>query len=248
MTTQLVINVYPTQNCLSGEVLAALEKAMALLTPVFWHRAAVVLDEDDEERVSVASSLPVAVSQKVTTRGGIGQVIVIGLPETDPSVDIVGSIKTTPIESNRIAVEFETSEDGPVALSIALIRLLATLIPIRYAVGYTRDERHAKNLIRDQSGVRAVGVDFHKALPGLYWMNYFGRGCVNQIGRELLASAPAHGVDAVGEGLLLQLAARPSDWDTAEYRHTEIRVLTHIGPQFFFSKDDPTRATIAPIF
>jgi hypothetical protein len=36
------------------------------------------------------------------------------------------------------------------------------------------EEYHAKNMSTEGGGVRAIGIDIGKYLPGLYWLNFFG--------------------------------------------------------------------------
>lgn len=40
----------------------------------------------------------------------------------------------------------------------------------------------------------------------------------------------------------------PLAWETPECREAERRVLDHLGPQYFFSRDAPDRQTVAPPF
>jgi len=46
----------------------------------------------------------------------------------------------------------------------------------------------------------------------------------------------------------LRLFDDPRKWASPEYKAVERRVLDHIGPQYFFSKDQPNRKTTAPDF
>ena len=61
---------------------------------------------------------------------------------------------------------------------------------MRYANSHLDSEFHAKNMIDDETGVEAIGVDITDAIPGLYWLNYFGaRACLDLIGRERRSGA-----------------------------------------------------------
>jgi len=123
-----------------------------------------------------------------------------------------------------------------------------TVPELWYAHAEMADEFAAKNLLCDSSGCEAVGVDISKSLPGLYWLNYFGKPYVELIGRNRLLSAPAHEVADFGNGVLVMIGDQPEEWDTHGYRLTESRVLDHLGRTFFFSKAEPRRATVAPAF
>jgi hypothetical protein len=108
-------------------------------------------------------------------------------------------------------------------------------------------EYDAKNISREGGGMRAVGVDISRALPGIYWLNFYGRTCRDRIGRERLLTAPAAQVREVDDGVLLMLHPDPAAWDTPEYKATEGRVLEHLGPHYFFSKEAPDRQTVPPV-
>src|SRR5215211_4977297 len=94
--------------------------------------------------------------------------------------------------------------------------------------------------------IQAIGRDFGRHLPGLFWLNFFGRRYRELIGEQRLASAPAARLAAVDGGMLISLGPDPLAWDTAEYAIAEQRVRDHLGTQLFFSKAEPERPTIAP--
>jgi hypothetical protein len=93
-----------------------------------------------------------------------------------------------------------------------------------------------------------MGGDASRHLPGLYWLNFFGKPYCDLMGRERLLSAPVAEVLEMGDGILLRLADDPRKWSSLEYKAAERRVLEHIGSQYFFLKDQPNRKTIAPDF
>ena len=71
---------------------------------------------------------------------------------------------------------------------------------------------------------------------------------MNLMGRDRLLSAPAYEVREVDEGVLLALSEDPRIWSSAEYKAIEHRVVDHLGKEYFFSRDEPERKTIAPDF
>jgi hypothetical protein len=103
-------------------------------------------------------------------------------------------------------------------------------------------------MIDDETGVRAVGASITHAIPGLYWLSFFGRPYVDLMGRERLLSAPAYEAKSVDDGVLVALDASADAWETAVYREREQAVIEHLGKQYFFSRHDPSRQTIAPDF
>jgi hypothetical protein len=124
--------------------------------------------------------------------------------------------------------------------------LCATVSPV-FGHAELTSEYDAKNLSFDGQCLMAVGIDVSRALPGIYWRNFYGRSITERISRERLLTAPATEVREVDGGILLALAEDPTTWNTPEYRLLERQVLNHIGPQFFFSRDDPDRQTVPPV-
>lgn len=98
------------------------------------------------------------------------------------------------------------------------------------------------------SGARALGRDISRYLPGLYWVSYFGSLYCDLIGKERLLSAPAYASESVADGILLRLSERSKDWMSAVYNDRKSRVLAHVGPRFFFSKEGTGAAYDAPDF
>lgn len=117
-----------------------------------------------------------------------------------------------------------------------------------HAYAHLQGEYDAKNMSHEGGGLRAIGVDVSKALPGLYWLNFFGQPYRDLIGRQRLLAAPAHEVREVDDGVLLMLHPDPEAWDAPEYREAEQRVLDHLGREHFFDRDHPDRRTMAPAF
>jgi hypothetical protein len=154
--------------------------------------------------------------------------------------------------ANRIWVEvFQRAavEDRPCSdWAHDLFEALIGRLPIRYANARLDAEYSAKNMIEDESSAMAIGANIVKAIPGLYWLNYFGDAYVKLIGQQRLLSAPAYEVNQIGGGVLIGLDALPDRWTTAEYREREQRTIAHLGEQFFFSRHDPQRKTVAPDF
>jgi len=125
---------------------------------------------------------------------------------------------------------------------------IASRMSVRYANVRTDEEYYAKNMIDNETGTRAIGANFSRATPGLYWLNFFGRPYLDLIGRERLLSAPAFEVKPVDDGVLIALDASADAWQTPAYQHREQAVIEHLGKQYFFSRYDPDRVTVAPDF
>lgn len=110
------------------------------------------------------------------------------------------------------------------------------------------EEFDHKNISHEGGGTMAVGVDVSRHLPGLYWLNFFGQAYRDLIGREKLLSAPAYEVREVDDGVMLALHSDPRAWTTDEFGSRERAILEHLGPEYFFNKDDLSKPTIAPHF
>jgi len=68
------------------------------------------------------------------------------------------------------------------------------------------------------------------------------------MGQERLLSAPAYEVKSVDDGVLIALDSSADAWETVAYREREQAVIEHLGKQYFFSRHDPGRQTVAPDF
>lgn len=140
-------------------------------------------------------------------------------------------------------------EGTPAALWVGqFVEAAVSRIPIDHGFACTSEEFDAKNISHEGGGTEAVGRDISKALPGLYWLNYFGEIYCDLIGRDRLGSAPAPYIHEVGNGMVLTVSGDPTAWESGGYRAAEEKILEHLGPQYFFWKANPERETIAPAF
>ncbi len=104
------------------------------------------------------------------------------------------------------------------------------------------DEYWAK-VMSDAPRVEAVGRDFGRYLPGVFWLNYFGRPYVDLVGDRLRS---VRGGEPVGDGVLVPVGDDPRRWDDpATVRH-EWDVREHLGPELFFSKGEPDQPGAVP--
>jgi hypothetical protein len=129
-----------------------------------------------------------------------------------------------------------------------LFRALCEHLSPWHGIAQMLDEFYAKNISHEGGGTRAVGRDISRYLPGLYWLNFFGRPYRDFIGRERLLTAPAHEVKELDSGVLLSIHKDAKAWNTLAYQAKEEQILQHIGHEYFFSKSDPNRTTTAPDF
>ena len=150
---------------------------------------------------------------------------------------------------NTIAIQVLTRKVGNVSAK-QFVRSFAEDACIKtspfYAHGHTPMEREAKNISRDDGGMMAIGLDVSRYLPGLYWLNFFGAPYCELIGNERALTAPAHEVKAVHNGILVVVDEDPEMW--CESNNKNAAVLTHLGDNLFFQRDQPRRQTVAPTY
>lgn len=113
-----------------------------------------------------------------------------------------------------------------------------------WAAAYESSEYAAK-VMSQGAMIRAVGRDFLRSLPGIFWLNFFGSRYVEFIGRQRLLSAPAR-VEEVDGGVLVALDEHPADWTSTQRQQIEEAVRGAIGNDLFYSQDAPDRLTRAP--
>jgi hypothetical protein len=147
---------------------------------------------------------------------------------------------TLPVALNRLAIEIVGSEpmDGRLPHDLAHLILveLARRLPLRYAMASLREEEPTSS-----------PASLEEALPGLYWLNYFGAPYLELIGKSRLLTASAE-VMEVGEGVLLALDRSPSSWQEEAYMRKKAEVMQHLGQVYFFDPAHPDGKTAAPVF
>jgi hypothetical protein len=149
---------------------------------------------------------------------------------------------------NRITLQVRRPKvdrsSGDTWLREAFEILCARLSPAWGFVGHPRE--YWVKVMSDPPRIEAVGRDFGRFLPGVFWINFFGRRYRELIGSDRLLSAPAGRVAPIDEGVLIAIADDPATWDTVEYAVGEQRVRGYLGDELFFSKAEPERLTVTP--
>jgi len=222
--------------------------------------------------LSVPGVLAKAVRERAMERGDLFQQLtkqladsaprVFGQAEfagSDPSLVVVVSVDENILSragdkmvwGNRIALQVGRSTVNRVPAVTwgrrAFEALCQNLSP-QYGHAEIFAEYEAKNISHEDGGTRAIGLDVGKHLPGLYWLNFFGEPFCTLIGAERILAAPALETRRIDRGVLVALANDPIAWNTSEYKLVEARVRDHLGHQYFFSRDQVDRRTIAPNF
>jgi hypothetical protein len=104
-------------------------------------------------------------------------------------------------------------------------RELSITSSLVYARAVSTAEFQHKNIVSDEAGVRAVGVDFSEGLPGLYWLTAIRHPYIEQIKKGRLATCPAHKYIILNEAFLICLSNSPDQWSTENYKQTEHAAL-----------------------
>lgn len=249
----LLCEFFVSRPLFAQEQLDALQQTIDELLPSWSVGLRVARDENSPNGIVVgrADRLFSCIHQVARPKRGMGSAVLTGSYE-GVSFFLTHCEGEPPPELNELTIEVygpPTVEGQPTsAWARAFFEAMTVRLPISYGNVHSAEEFAAKNMIDDETGVRAVGRLLGKSLPGLYWLNYFGRPYVDLMGRERLLSAPAYEAKPAGDGVLVMLDASPESWQTIAYRHREQATLAHLGKQFFFSHSDPDRKTIAPDF
>jgi hypothetical protein len=146
-----------------------------------------------------------------------------------------------------IWVERKDVEGMPAAQWIAgAFAKLCQMMDFMYGFAYHNGEYYSKNMDAVRGG--AIGVDPSRYLPGLYWLNFFGKPYVQLIGKKRLMTTPGAVTKKLPAGVLVQFGTEPLAWSTSKYRTTIEEALDHIGRQYFFDRRNKKRQTFAPPF
>lgn len=143
-------------------------------------------------------------------------------------------------------VSTETVEGVPRATWIRhLGNFLAHERDFLWGAGYLHSEFEESNL-DTTSGVRAIGRDASRHLPGLYWLNYFGRHYTSLM-RVDVARATGIGTWTVDDdAIAVEGYATPERWVSATSDKNTI--VAALGRDLFFDRRRPDRETRAPDF
>ncbi len=123
--------------------------------------------------------------------------------------------------------------------------LCAALGPV-WAHAESTAEFFAKLMDNEGGGLQRIGLDYSRYLPALFPLNFFGPAYVNLIGRDRLASIPCGRFVEYPHGVLIEAGPLDAVSATAEPVLCQEAILDHLGRQYFFSREDPDRRTIAP--
>jgi hypothetical protein len=253
MSDHIRLSLYLDEPVFSENQLSALESLIADYLPGWG--ATYQLSEDDPKfgfiRKDATQSLFDAVNHHFPVKWGQSSAVLSS--NHNNVVMFLDTSKTTlPPELNSIGIEIVSARE-PNAKSVTVRAAEFFLgaveqLSVRYGCGYDRSEFEAKNIIRNDNGVSAVGVRLGAAIPGLYWLNFFGTPYLDMIGSSRFLSLPAGSIIRRSSGIVIKLADDPDDWRTQDYRCAERKIVEHLGSDYFFNPEIPEQATQAPDF
>lgn len=114
-----------------------------------------------------------------------------------------------------------------------------------WGAAYLRQEFSASNLDTSE-GMRAIGRDVRRHLPGVFWLNLFGKPYRDLIGIQALGTAPAAVLDEDNHRVILRAFESPEDWSDGLGAKEQLR--RHLGDDIFFDRRQPERPTRSPDF
>ena len=128
----------------------------------------------------------------------------------------------------------------------SLLETLAQHPALLWAAAYASGEWHARNMHDEPDGMWAIGRDVRQSLPGLFWLNVFGKPYVDHIGRPRLLSVPSDLVMEIGEAVLIRIDGTPAEWATDGSRSAREVAADHLGAEHFFDRRFPERRLSTP--
>lgn len=177
-------------------------------------------------------------------RGGTNEFLVVVDVDEDPSSRIGGRL----LFGNSVSIQVRRAKVDGVAAALWLRAVFLDLCretSPAWASARQASEYWAK-VMTEKPSVRADGRDFSRFLPGLFWINFFGRPYLDLIGSVRISETPAINVENLNGGVYVQIYESPIAWDEPSSKRAEAAALRHLGEELFYSKGEPTRRTRAP--
>jgi hypothetical protein len=177
---------------------------------------------------------------------------------TDSGLTLVISVDQTVLShlgkaqslGNRLAVQLRGSRardpSGAEWTAKLFSELCEQLSPAWGTVGSVAE--YWAKVMRVTPRIEAVGRDFGRYLPGLFWLNFFGQRLCEHVGKRRFLGTRSTVVAEVNAGVLIGLSSDPGQWDTPEYQAEEARVRQHLGADLFFDRKRPSGHIAVPVW
>jgi len=118
---------------------------------------------------------------------------------------------------------------------VELVRAWASRYPVTYARAHSADDAQlagSPNFGRDDETEYRDGFD---RIYEVFWLNVFGPGLVETVGRERMLSTPAHRVEELPNGCVLLVTwPTAADFASDEARLAQARAHAHLRPDLDF--------------
>lgn len=92
------------------------------------------------------------------------------------------------------------------------------------------------NAYHDSNSIYSSGLDYKTCLPGIAWMNLFGKPYVDMFGRDVIETSPCK-VEEFAENCFMLLTAEEPIRANPELLEIQERVKDHLGRDAFDRKD-----------
>ena len=134
-----------------------------------------------------------------------------------------------------------------------LFRQFVVAFDAYWGAAFCSEEFEQQNVLHDYrhpdgsiEPYKIVGVDLTKALPGLYWLNFFGSVLSDFIGHNTIKSV-IPSAESVGNGVFLRLASSPTKMLYESANEQKERIRSALGDNLFYDRHQSERPTRAPI-
>jgi hypothetical protein len=249
--TDIIASAYIRDSLINESVLVNICDSLLNTSGSNFAQLYISVDERDKKKQLVTNPNEMfnAVIHASPPRYGMNM-YVGSLKPLGVSLFFSSSSKTIPIELNNIGIEIILKQwkgkTSPEAWLQEFLMTLSEKLSVRYAFACARGEYEYLNIASDETGTRALGRQFQRYLPGLYWLNYYGRECSASFGNIELPKEHAADIQHFREGVIVRLAPKPDLWCTQSYETVRASVKERLGTVFFFDRQRPN-ATTTPI-
>lgn len=112
-----------------------------------------------------------------------------------------------------------------------------------FEYGYVcHPDQYRDSNISVDNGEKAVGLDFSRYLPGLYWGNFFSDRLCQLIGLTSSRQIEGHQLLRLKRGLFMCNLMSPDSWELPDFRRSATAARNCIGEEHFFDKEFPNRS------